>query len=1353
MKLKIKLLAICVLIFAVFSCTDFSMSTPKNGADDIYGTGKVRLCGTITMPDFTGAVPSVAAQVNENSFSNSEEKSAAFTPINYNDTEYQYFAEAKKRGTNETNSNASFEGTYPNKTFTLVLDYGYWDITAGIKKGEQIIFSDTQPVELKSGEPTQYSASFTIKPQMTESGTGKIALEMNTGTDLGIDCATVSLLYGDNDAMREAWNTAGMPVVETYLTNSNNKFTLTAYSIKSGSYTVQIRFYDFTGGGSGPNNINTDYFNGYLIPVYSTIQTINVYDNLTTNYWVKSVGQSIAEIEPINADGTFTLNQNIINNYSLTDIYVAQNGQDSNSGSVYKPFGTLAKAVTYINERGDGNKDYSITVDGEIECYTTIDLNSERARSLKIKGKTSNQQDKLNGNQKGSVVTIDTSVPVTFENISITGGSATNGGGINITSGTVKLASGAVVTGNVASSSGGGVYVDTNGTLCMYGTSLIGDPTTSLPDVTNNKYGNKAGFGAGIYNKGIVALGYDAYESETSNHETELTGGVCRNYGDKTEQNFVNSGGAGIYTYSNTSEKGIVSIKTGKVSYNMTKSHGGGIKAYKGGKETVYIKGGSISNNNAAKGGGIYIDGNGSTVATVNISGGTIEGNEATTAGGAIYQSGKLNFSSNAKLNSGSEKTNDVYLVSTNTITVNSLSSTGTVATITPSEWKRGKKVLDGSYASSNISKFALSGGVWSVISHDNFGKIEYKDIYVGDGGIDNLTSARGTYTSPYLSIKYAAEQCWNSDTSYNIIIKDVLTNTDTTKTQQIPASGVSASAITLKGNSANANIDGSEKGSVLDILNTTIPITIQSLIIQNGKNTSQGGGGIRNAGNLTLGDGAKVSGNEVLSEGGGIYNSGTLALTSGSTVTGNKATAGGGIGGGICNEGKLFIYGTARIGGTGTGPATVDSGNSSGQHGGGIYNKSGYLYIGYRDCKSDNTPNNEQEFTGGITQNYAGVSGTSSGGGVYITGGKVYFKSGNILYNRAAYGGGVKVMYNSEFVMSGGTVSSNTATSAGGGIHIEDQPMGTGKAYFTMSGGTISDNTLGSGSNGTGVYNGGTMTMSGDAQIASGQNVYLYSGKNINLSTTTLSNHSTSNQIVIKTSMTAGNTVLSGATNNVKAHYRKFKTTTDGLSIDSQGNLFNGYYATTSTVLQVIQDAPSSSSSPGYRIVVTGSTNNSIYANIGTKLKTLAKYISLDLSGIEGTTIVPDEAFKDCNKLTSIMLPTTITKIQRSSFSGCSELTSVTGLDNVTELFGNAFAGCSSISDMSVPKVQTFFSNCFYGWGENSTLTIGTAGQSFTIKGGSQYNVIQNASYANVYIGPKLVMEQYYPDCYWVKN
>ncbi|MDR0539273.1 MAG: hypothetical protein LBG74_02045, partial [Spirochaetaceae bacterium] len=113
-----------------------------------------------------------------------------------------------------------------------------------------------------------------------------------------------------------------------------------------------------------------------------------------------------------------------------------------------------------------------------------------------------------------------------------------------------------------------------------------------------------------------------------------------------------------------------------------------------------------------------------------------------------------------------------------------------------------------------------------------------------------------------------------------------------------------------------------------------------------------------------------------------------------------------------------------------------------------------------------------------------------SRGGGVYVNSGGTFTMNGGAVVkgNRSLRnGGGVFVTAGGTFTMSGGTISGNTATQSGGGVHVN----GNGNGAFTMFGGTINGNTATI--NGDGVcFSNGTFTMSDAAVINANNDVFL---------------------------------------------------------------------------------------------------------------------------------------------------------------------------------------------------------------------------------------------------------------------
>ena len=65
---------------------------------------------------------------------------------------------------------------------------------------------------------------------------------------------------------------------------------------------------------------------------------------------------------------------------------------------------------------------------------------------------------------------------------------------------------------------------------------------------------------------------------------------------------------------------------------------------------------------------------------------------------------------------------------------------------------------------------------------------------------------------------------------------------------------------------------------------------------------------------------------------------------------------------------------------------------------------------------------------------------------------------------------------------------------------------------------------------------------------------------------------------------------------------------------------------------------------------------------------------------------VIGNYAFEGCSGLTSLTLPTGITKIGSSAFSGCSGLTSLTLPAGITEIDDKAFDGCSGLTSLTLP-------------------------------------------------------------------
>ena len=234
--------------------------------------------------------------------------------------------------------------------------------------------------------------------------------------------------------------------------------------------------------------------------------------------------------------------------------------------------------------------------------------------------------------------------------------------------------------------------------------------------------------------------------------------------------------------------------------------------------------------------------------------------------------------------------------------------------------------------------------------------------------------------------------------------------------------------------------------------------VVISGLTISNGLVHDDRGGGIYNAGTLTLAN-STVSNNDTNTtvassgHGGGIYNAitGTLTLTN-STISNNTIlnTAHDGYGGGIYSAGTLTLSNS-----------TVSNNNTYGDycHGGGIHNE------------------------GTLTLNNSTVSGNNAGtdiyygdgGGIHNVGGSVGLNNSTISSNSSNGGGSGGGIWNSDgasMELTNSTVSFNVSYNDGGGIY------NTTNSTLTLNNSTIGSFNYAFGGNGGGVWNDGDGTV-----------------------------------------------------------------------------------------------------------------------------------------------------------------------------------------------------------------------------------------------------------------------------------
>jgi len=82
-----------------------------------------------------------------------------------------------------------------------------------------------------------------------------------------------------------------------------------------------------------------------------------------------------------------------------------------------------------------------------------------------------------------------------------------------------------------------------------------------------------------------------------------------------------------------------------------------------------------------------------------------------------------------------------------------------------------------------------------------------------------------------------------------------------------------------------------------------------------------------------------------------------------------------------------------------------------------------------------------------------------------------------------------------------------------------------------------------------------------------------------------------------------------------------------------------------------------------------------------------------------DSVTSIRDGAFYGCTGLTSVTIPNSVTRIWSRAFAACSGLTSVTIGNSVTSIWQNAFENCSSLTSVTIPdSVTVIYPDVFKG-------------------------------------------------------
>jgi hypothetical protein len=223
--------------------------------------------------------------------------------------------------------------------------------------------------------------------------------------------------------------------------------------------------------------------------------------------------------------------------------------------------------------------------------------------------------------------------------------------------------------------------------------------------------------------------------------------------------------------------------------------------------------------------------------------------------------------------------------------------------------------------------------------------------------------------------------------------------------------------------------------------------------------------------------DATQISGNGSYGNGGGIYNDGELYVTQGSVIRGNRAHDGT-RGGGVFNAGTMVVQDSriedqTRFGGelqsSPTGAGIYNTGNLqierstfrnnvTNRQGGAIYN-TGVLSV-VDTVFEDNSASKNANQTG---------LPDPEGGAIYDAGTSTYINRSSLTGGTAGKGGAVFNASNGELTLNQVTIADNSATTGGGGVYVSG-------GVVSVLHSTIAWNT--SIGQGGGIYNAGTAIL-----------------------------------------------------------------------------------------------------------------------------------------------------------------------------------------------------------------------------------------------------------------------------------
>ena len=400
------------------------------------------------------------------------------------------------------------------ETFSVELNKGTYglSVTGCDSSGNEIVSGNASSAfTLSDTNKTVSDLTVSVAPISTGSSTGTVSLRLNI-TGCGIK------------AYKAVWTENGTEKCTTVAVGGADLSNPVFCMIEDGGV-----YPDDAPQAVGLYEVHFTFYNDYVTldgstEVFSCTEYISVFQNMMTDTWVNDANTSYI------SGGSFTLTQAIIENRHK--FYVDQtNGSSTNNGSYFAPLDSVKTAVAKVCSQNDGAPYTIVLLSDDIDTSTAsytgstpayIQISPAENLQLTIEGdKTSGTKRTINANRssanEGGVIYIGSNANVTIDNLKVTGGylSSYNGGGIrndgelhikncDVTGNTAYCGGGiytcasltineALISDNIATAKGGGIYSENNLSAFDFGSAVCFT-------------GNMASSGSAIYSQDAVSL-------------------------------------------------------------------------------------------------------------------------------------------------------------------------------------------------------------------------------------------------------------------------------------------------------------------------------------------------------------------------------------------------------------------------------------------------------------------------------------------------------------------------------------------------------------------------------------------------------------------------------------------------------------------------------------------------------------------------------------------------------------------------------------------------------------------------------------------------------------------------------